>query len=277
MRRRAESKRTVFGKRKTALAAGVFGASLLLASCSAIAAQNIPSAGSGSAGLGAGMGGGANGGGFGGMNAGPGRNSDRGGADGPAGGDGGFGGTGGRNFGGRGGDASADGGSAMREAMDADLIGRVVSADEGAVTLELVEQASDAGDRAERSPGGASADATGWTATGETVTLSLGSDAEISSDTGETQTPGTGGDVGPSSETGETRTPDNGDDVGTSSGTGETQTPGTGDDVEPSSETGESPDTNSSPALTAADLKAGDIVMVWYQENTEQVKRLRIL
>lgn len=202
------------GKKRIGALASILALSMLLAACDAITAQNIPSTTSTAFNNGAGLGGanaqiGMPGGGFG----------------------GGFGG----NMGG------------MREAIDSDLLGRIVSVNGDTVTLELLERGSTATGDGAQSPGGAADGQTEWVATGEEQQLVLSSDVDISSGMS-TRSGGRQGERGSGSRGGDSPEP-----TVTPDGASDASTDGT------------------------SELVAGQIVMVWYAEGTQTVERIRVL
>ncbi|MEJ8302643.1 hypothetical protein [Saccharibacillus sacchari] len=140
------------GKKRTGALAALLGLSMLLAACDAITAQNIPSTTSTAFNNGAGLGG---------ANARMGMP-----------GNGGFGGF----------DRNGGNGRGMRQAIDADLIGRITEVNGDTLTLALLERGSTAAGAGAQSPGGAADGQTEWIATGESEKLALGDDVQISSD-----------------------------------------------------------------------------------------------
>ncbi|NGZ75236.1 hypothetical protein [Saccharibacillus alkalitolerans] len=144
-------------KKKTGTLLSLLGLSVLLSACEAVTAQNIPStltaAGSGGAGMG-----------------GPGARMEM---------PGSFAGRGG--FNGRGG---------IRQALDADLIGRIAALEGDKMTLELLESGTGTAGGGSRSPGGAAADPSDWESTGITVMLTLGSGVKITGESGSLRSDG---------------------------------------------------------------------------------------
>jgi len=197
-------------KKRIGALSSVLALSVLLAACDAITAQNIPSTTSTAFNNGAGLGG-AN------VQMGmPG---------------GGFGG----NAGG------------MREAIDSDLIGRIVSVNGDTVTLELLDRGSTVMGDGAQSPGGAAEGETKWVATGEERQLALSSDVDIS--------------FGMSTRSGSRQ----GERDSGSRGEGSREQTVTPDAASDASTDG------------ISELKAGQIVMVWHAEGTQTVERVRVL
>lgn len=263
--------------KKTAAALSLVGLSAMLAACDAITAQHIPSSTTTAFNNGAGLGG---------------RGAQMGMPGSFA--DGGLGGM-------------IDG--VVDEAFDADVIGRISKVDGNTVQLELLKQgASSAGDGA-HSPGGAADGQTDWTSTGESLTLTLSSEVRISS--GSSAFSGEGG-RGSAGRRGSARgdsgaampgggMPGNGNGSGDSGGSASGGSmPGNGassdgaandrpasrdslpGDLSGSAASGDStagsvPSADASAVGSVADLKAGQIVMVWYKEGSKTVDRVRIL
>lgn len=261
--------------KKTAAALSLVGLSALLAACDAITAQHIPSSTTTAFNNGAGLGG---------------RGAQMGMPGSFA--DGGLGGM-------------IDG--VVDEAFDADVIGRISEVDGNTVRLELLKQgASSAGDGA-HSPGGSADGQTDWTSTGESLTLTLSSEVRISSgssafsgesgrgsgsrrgsargDSGAAM-PGGGISGNGSSNSGGSAPggsmPGNGassDGAANDRPASRDSLPGdlSGSVASGGSTAGSVPSADASAVGSVADLKAGQIVMVWYKEGSKTVDRIRIL
>lgn len=201
-------------KKRIGALSSVLALSMLLAACDAITAQNIPSTTSTAFNNGAGLGG---------ANVQMGMPGD------------GFGG----GFGGKAG--------GMREAIDSDFIGRIVSVNGDTVTLELLDRDSTAMGDGAQSPGGAAEGQTEWVATGEERQLALSSDVDIS--------------FGMSTRSGSRQ----GERDSGSRGEGSREQTVTPDAASDASTDG------------ISELKAGQIVMVWHAEGTQTVERVRVL
>lgn len=193
--------------KKTAAALSLVGLSALLAACDAITAQQIPSSTTTAFNNGAGLGG------RGAQMGMPGNFAD------------------GVGLGGM-----IDG--VVDEAFDADAIGRIAEVEGNTVKLELLKQSASSAGSGAHSPGGAADGQTGWTSTGESLTLTLSSEVRVSS--GSSALSGEGGRVS-------------------------------------GGRRGSAPSADAPAAGSVSDLKAGQIAMVWYKEGSKTVDRIRIL
>ncbi|OWR30760.1 hypothetical protein CDO73_09215 [Saccharibacillus sp. O23] len=228
--------------KKTAAALSLVSLSALLAACDAITAQHIPSSTTTAFNNGAGLGG---------------RGAQMGMPGSFA--DGGLGGM-------------IDG--VVDEAFDADVIGRIEEVGENTVKLDLLKQGASASGDGARSPGGAADGQSGWISTGESLTLTLSSEVRISS--GSSQGSGEG-----QNRNGTGRGEFGGPPSGGMPGNGAPSGGASGDSNAVGGPSRSAPSADAPPNASAvgsvSDLKAGQIVMVWYKEGSKTVDRIRVL
>ncbi|OWA34037.1 hypothetical protein B9G55_17035 [Saccharibacillus sp. O16] len=162
----------------------------------------------------------------------------------------------------------------VSEVFDADFVGRIVQIKGSSVKLEQVKQDSARGG-GRRSPDGAADAQTEWTATGEMLTLTLGSEVEISSV-----------DSSPGGEGRPEGTPNRGGREAAVPGapTDSTGDPKTNSRTESRAGTGTDSTTGPSTARPGAssegkitDLQNGQIILVWYKAGSKTVDRIHIL